>query len=229
MPSRPWAVLFDLDGTLIDSIGLLLRCVHHAFEGHRGPSPTDADWVAGIGTPLIAQLRPYAADDRELQQLVQRYRVFQREHHDRLTTAFDGVVDTVRRLHERGHPMAVVTSKADDLALRGIRHVGLDRYVDQIIGCDSCTLHKPEPEPVEIALARLGYQPAEAVFVGDSVHDIASGNAAGVITVAALWGPFSRETLAAAQPSRFLARITELPALLEQLAREGEKKGRIPA
>jgi pyrophosphatase PpaX len=229
MPPRPWAVLFDLDGTLIDSIGLLLRCVHHAFEGHRGPVPTDADWVAGIGTPLVAQLRPYAADDRELEQLVARYRAFQRQHHDRLTTPFPGVVDTVRLLHERGHPLAVVTSKADELALRGIRHVGLERYFAEIIGCDACTRHKPEPEPVEIALARLGHAPAEAAFVGDSIHDIASGNAAGVTTIAALWGPFTRATLAVAGPRHFLDRITDLPALLDELAGEGEKKGRISA
>jgi pyrophosphatase PpaX len=229
MPPRPWAVLFDLDGTLIDSIGLLLRCVHHAFEGHRGPTPSDSEWVAGIGTPLITQLRPYAADDQELEQLVARYRAFQREHHDRLTTAFPEVVDTVRLLHERGHPLAIVTSKADDLAARGIRHVGLGRYFEAIIGCDSCTRHKPEPEPVEIALARLGRAAEEAVFVGDSIHDIASGNAAGVSTVAALWGPFSREALAAARPHHFLDRIGDLPALLDQLAREGKKKGRISA
>ena len=229
MPPRPWAVLFDLDGTLIDSIGLLLRSVHHAFEGHRGRAPSDSEWVAGIGTPLVAQLRPYAADDRELEQLVARYRAFQREHHDRLTTAFPGVVDTVRLLHERDHPLAIVTSKADDLAARGIRHVGLGRYFDAIIGCDSCTRHKPEPEPVEIALARVGRAADEAVFVGDSIHDIASGNAAGVVTVAALWGPFSRETLSAAGPRHYLDRISGLPALLDQLAREGEKKGRISA
>ena len=219
MLPRPFAVLFDLDGTLIDSIGLLLMCVRHAFDG-RAHAPGDEEWVAGIGTPLVAQLRPYAADDQDLEALIQRYRAFQREHHDAHITAFAGVVDTVRELHARGHPLAVVTSKADDLARRGLRHVGLERYFDEVIGCDACSRHKPDPEPVQVALTRLGYAPSEALFVGDSIHDIASGNAAGVITVAALWGPFTRENLSGASPACFLDRISELPALLDRLSHE---------
>jgi pyrophosphatase PpaX len=87
------------------------------------------------------------------------------------------------------------------------------------IGMDSCTVHKPEPEPVLVALRELGYQPHEALFVGDSPHDIASGNAAGVTSVAALWGPFTREQLGQQSPSRYLDRITDLPALLDALER----------
>jgi pyrophosphatase PpaX len=219
MPPRPLAVLFDLDGTLIDSIGLLLLCVRHAFDG-RSVVPTDEEWVAGIGTPLVAQLKPFASDDADLEALIGRYRAFQRAHHDAHTTAFPGVLDTVRALHAGGHPLAVVTSKADDLARRGLRYVGLEPMFDAVIGCDACSRHKPDPEPVQIALSRLGYAPSEAVFVGDSVHDIASGNAAGVITIAALWGPFSRATLSAAEPAHYMERITELPALLHRLSRE---------
>ena len=101
---RPFAVLFDLDGTLIDSIGLLLECVHHAFEG-RTPAPTDAEWVATIGTPLRKQLAAYIDSDEDLDAVTSRYRTFQRVHHDRLTTAYPGVVETLNELHRRGHPI----------------------------------------------------------------------------------------------------------------------------
>jgi pyrophosphatase PpaX len=215
---RPWAVLFDLDGTLIDSIQLILDSARHAFAGYDGRVPTDDEWLAGLGIPLVTCFRPFARDEEEVQALVARYRVHQRAHHDRLTVAYPGVVETVRALHERGHPMALVTSKNDELAWRALRHVGLDAYIPVAITCDSCSRHKPEPEPVEVALRRLGYPASEAVFVGDSVHDIASGNAAGVVTVAALWGPFTHQTLAAAGPTETLPRIEELPALLERLA-----------
>lgn len=211
------AVLFDLDGTLVDTIDLLLESVRHAFEGRTGAAPTTADWIAGIGTPLAAQLRPYATDEADLQSLTDRYRRYQRANHDRLTSCYAGVVDTVRQLHERGHPLAVVTSKSDDIALRTVTHVGLLRYFPVIVGLESTTRHKPDAEPVRFALEALGARAADAVFVGDSPHDVRSGNAAGVTTIGALWGPYSRAMLEAAHPSHLLERISALPALLESL------------
>jgi pyrophosphatase PpaX len=215
---RPFAVLFDLDGTLIDSIGLLLECVHHTFEG-RLPAPTDEEWIAGIGTPLRKQLAAYTTTDEEIEELTQRYRNFQREHHDRLTWAFPGVIETLQELERRGNPMGVVTSKSNEMMDRGLAYVGAIDFMKTRIGMDSCTVHKPEPEPVLVALRELGYQPHEALFIGDSPHDIASGNAAGVTSVAALWGPFRREQLDRQRPSRYLDRITDLPALLDALER----------
>lgn len=211
------AVLFDLDGTLVDTIDLLLNSVRHAFEGRSGKVPTRDEWIAGIGTPLASQLRPFAADESDLEALTEAYRTYQRAHHDRLTRCYDDVVPTVRRLFEAGHPMAVVTSKAADIALRSLVHVGLDRYLPLIVAVESTTLHKPDPEPVRFALEQLGVRPTNAVFVGDSPHDIASGNAAGVTTVGALWGPFPRPVLEMAGAQHVLERIGALPALIDRL------------
>jgi pyrophosphatase PpaX len=216
MRKRPFAVLFDLDGTLIDSIGLLLKCVHHTFEG-RSPAPTDEEWVAGIGTPLGKQLAPYAANEDEVQQLTLRYRSFQRDQHDSFTSAFPGVVETVMELDRRGHPMGIVTSKSNEMMLRGLKWIGIDKLMRTTVGMDSCAIHKPDAFPVLLALEELGYSPEEAVFVGDSPHDIQSGNAAGVVSVAALWGPFTREQLAPSSPREYLDDISGLPALLDTL------------
>ena len=211
------AILFDLDGTLVDTIALLLESVRHAFEGRPDGAPTTADWIAGIGTPLADQLRPYSADEADLQSLTERYRRYQRANHDRLTYCYPDVVATVRQLHERGYPMAVVTSKANDIALRTVTYVGLAQYFPVIVGVESTSRHKPDPEPVQFALESLGARPSDAVFVGDSPHDVRSGNATGVTTIGALWGPFSRAQLEAAHPSRLLERIGGLPALLDSL------------
>ncbi|HXV18311.1 MAG TPA: HAD-IA family hydrolase [Gemmatimonadaceae bacterium] len=213
---RPFAVLFDLDGTLIDSIGLLLKCVHHTFEG-RAHAPSDAEWVAGIGTPLSAQLAAYASSDEEVEKLTLRYRTFQREQHDELTNAFPGVVETLLELERRGNPMGVVTSKSNEMMHRGLAWVGIDKLMRTTIGMDSCEIHKPEPFPVLLALQELGYSPEEAVFVGDSPHDILSGNAAGVTSIAAMWGPFSREQLEPARPNIYLERIENLIPVLDDL------------
>jgi pyrophosphatase PpaX len=215
-PSPRRAVLFDLDGTLVDTIDLLLESVRHAFEGRAG-APSTTDWIAGIGTPLADQLRPYASDEADLQSLTDRYRRYQRAHHDRGTYCYDDVVSTVRRLSERGHPMAIVTSKANDIALRTVTHVGLAPYFPVIVGVESTTRHKPDPEPVRVALEALGARAPDAVFVGDSPHDVRSGNAAGVTTIGALWGPFSRAQLESVHPAHVLERIAGLPALLDSL------------
>jgi pyrophosphatase PpaX len=211
------AILFDLDGTLIDSIELILKSAHFAFEGYSKPAPSDAEWLAGVGTPLVEMFRQYAKDPADVDGLIARYREYQIPNHDRLVTAYDGVVSTVKRLRAERHPMAVVTSKTEVLARRGIDHVGIGDCFDVVIGCDSTQQHKPHPEPVFVALERLGRAPADAVFVGDSVHDMASGNAAGVTTIAALWGPFSRADLAPSNPGHWLERIDGLPALLDRL------------
>jgi pyrophosphatase PpaX len=216
MPTRPYAVLFDLDGTLIDSIGLLLECVHHTFEG-RTPATTDDEWIAGIGTPLRKQLAAYTSNDDEIEQLVDRYRNYQREHHDRMTWAFPGVTETLLELERRGHPMGIVTSKSNEMMDRGLEWVGIMRHMQTRIGMDNAKKHKPDPFPVLMALEELGYSTDEAVFVGDSPHDIASGNAAGVISIAALWGPFTREQLEPLKPTRLIESITELPSVLDEL------------
>lgn len=208
------AILFDLDGTLIDSIELILNSARYAFETLGRTPPSDEEWSAGIGIPLFIMFRHYARDEADCAELIAAYRVYQLANHDRLVRAYDGVVETVKKLHAAGHPIAIVTSKSEALAMRGLTHVGLARYMDTIVGCDASTRHKPDPEPVRIALSRLGCAPEDAIFVGDSVHDVLAGNAAGVRTVAALWGAFKREDLEPGKPNAYVATISELLPLI---------------
>ncbi len=216
---RPYAVLFDLDGTLIDSIGLLLASVKHAFEG-RALAPTPEEWVAGIGTPLARQIEPYAESAEDVQHLVSRYRGFQNEAHDRMTRVYDGVSETLEQLRANGHPMGIVTSKGNNMMLKSLRFTDIERFMQSMIGCDSCSVHKPDPFPVRMALGELGYEAEEAVFIGDSPHDILAGNAAGVTTIAALWGPFTRPMLEPFRPKHFLDDIRGLIPLVERIQNE---------
>ena len=215
--ARPIAVLFDLDGTLIDSIGLLLASVRHAFEGFNGRAPTEQEWVVGIGTPLGKQLQAFCKSDEQLEAVTMRYRTFQRASHDRLTTAFPGTLEVLGTLAAAGHPMGIVTSKSNEMMDRALVLTGIGPYMTSTIGCDSCSLHKPDPFPVRMALGELGYDASEAVFVGDSPHDINSGNSAGVVSIAALWGPFTRDQLQIANPAHYLDDISKLPSLIERI------------
>lgn len=216
---RPYAVLFDLDGTLIDSIALLLASMKHTFQG-RLRQPTDAEWIEGLGTPLPKQLTPYVESDEDRERLVNRYRTFQLENHDQLMAHYEGVIDTLALLYQRGHPMGVVTSKGNMMMERGLKFIGADDYIEVAIGYDSVHIHKPDPYPVRAALEKLEYAATETVFVGDSPHDIKSGNAAGVITIAALWGPFTRSQLEPYKPTHFLDDIKHLPALMDRITAE---------
>jgi pyrophosphatase PpaX len=218
MPShQPLALLFDLDGTLADSIALLLASFQHTFRAHGKAIPPDEEWIAGIGTPLITQMRHFVPTEEEAQRMILTYREFQRTHHDEMLREFEGVDETLALLKSRGHPTALVTSKGNDLAHRALAWLHLTRHIDLVVGMDSTERHKPDPDPVLFALAELGCAPTNALFLGDSPHDIEAGNAAGVISVAALWGPFSRTVLERASPTYFLEHIRELPALVGRL------------
>jgi pyrophosphatase PpaX len=213
IPSRFSTLLFDLDGTLIDSIALILSSYRHTINTHRGTVLPDAVWIEGLGTPLRAQFRRLTDDPAEVEAMVATYREHNLSNHDAMVCAYDGVVPAIAALAASGRPMAVVTSKLRAGARRGLRHCGLDRYFPVIVAADDVERHKPDPAPVLKAVALLDADPNSTVFVGDSPHDLASGRAAGVATAAVLWGPFSRSQLEPWQPDRWLERPAELAGL----------------
>ncbi|MDB4882844.1 MAG: HAD-superfamily hydrolase, subfamily variant 1 [Gemmatimonadetes bacterium] len=206
----PPALLFDLDGTLIDSIELILGAMRHAFAGFPGHAPTDEEWRAGIGIPLQTALGQYSTDEAELERLFGRYREYQLEHHDVLVKPYEGIVDAIQQFADAGHPMALVTSKSDWMAVKALVLVGLDALIPIVVGCDTCINHKPHPEPVERALALLDATADNALFVGDSPHDVQSGRAAKVYTVGVTWGAFRREEMDASGADVVIDRVSEL-------------------
>lgn len=214
---EPFAVLFDLDGTLVDSIGLLVASMEFAFDGRMRRPPVD-EWVAMIGTPLDAMLAHWAEGPDDVQALRARYRDFQFANHDAMTHAYPGTVETVRALHAAGYPLAVVTSKLEVGARRSLKFVGIEECFTAVVGIDHTERHKPEPEPVWHALSLLGVGAERAVFVGDSTHDMHAGRAAGVVTAAALWGPYDRAQLATASPGHWLGEMREVLTLVTELA-----------
>ena len=207
-------VLFDLDGTLVDSIELILTSARYAFEGFAGRAPSDDEWRAGIGRPLQVMFREFAPDDAEVTRLIARYREYQLANHDRLLRAYEGIVPVVQELSRAGHPMALVTSKSGWLALRALQHVGLEAEIPVIVGEDSCERHKPHPEPVHRALALLAAPPERAIFVGDSPHDVEAGRAAGVHTIGVTWGAFTRTEMHASGADVVIHDVEALPAAI---------------
>jgi pyrophosphatase PpaX len=207
--------LFDLDGTLIDSIELILQSYRHTMKAHRGIEPPDEVWMKGLGTPLWVQFRDWTDDPDEIKAMVTTYREFNLANHDRMVRPYAGVVEQVRRLKTDGKTLGLVTSKMKSGAARGLRVAGLEDAFAVIVGADEVEHPKPHPEPVLKALERLGAPAAGAVFIGDSRHDLECGRAAGVQTAAALWGPFRRSDLEDLAPDYWLEQPADLALLTD--------------
>jgi pyrophosphatase PpaX len=207
-------ILFDLDGTLIDSVRLILDSYHHTLAQHGLPARSDEDWLKGVGTPLAVQFSDWRDSPETLEALIATYREYNLKHHDRMVTIYPGVIDAVREIKAAGRQTGLVTSKNRQGALRGLKLVGLEALMDVLVCADEVANPKPHPEPVEKAVALLGADPATTVYVGDSVHDMHSGRAAGAKTAAALWGPFGKSHLESASPDYWLETPRDLVRLV---------------
>lgn len=221
-------VAFDLDGTLIDSEGLILASFRHTMRTHLGEPPPDAAWRATIGRPLAIQVRDFARSDEEAEAMVRTYTDHNLANHDRLVRPFAGVRETVEALRDRGFRLAIATSKRRVATRMGLAACRLpEDWFAAIVTADDVTRFKPEPEPVLRALADAGEtEPARAAYVGDSVHDMRSGRAAGVRTVAVLWGPNGRDVLEPETPDWLVETPPELAALFGAAGPTGGSAGR---
>lgn len=206
--------LFDLDGTLLDSVDLILRSYKHMLMQHRGYEGKDEDWLRGLGTPLSSQLKRFTSDPVEAAAMIETYREYNHALHDSLAKPYAGVVEEVRHLDGLGKTIGIVTSKYRRGTMMGLKLLGIEACVDFIVPADEVTNPKPHPEPVLRALEISGAKPDQTVFIGDSRHDMECGRGAGVRIAAVLWGPFDRAHLEDLQPDYWL----EQPADLRLLA-----------
>lgn len=193
-------ILFDLDGTLIDSVDLIVDSYHHVDKVHGLPARTRDEILVGIGTPLRAVFGQMTDDASAIDRWIATYREYNLEHHDARVRAYAGAVEMVLRIKTAGLRLGLVTSKFRAGAQRGLTLVGLGDAMEVIVGADDVTHPKPHPEPVERALALLGMDAATCLFVGDSHHDIHCGRAAGAWTAGVTWGPFDRAHLEMVAP-----------------------------
>lgn len=210
-------ILFDLDGTLLDSLPLIENSFRHAFEQFNLP------WNEGavmktVGLPLRDACKQFAG--AKWKEFFDCYIQYQLTIHDRLIRVYPGTLETLDRIKSRAKGVGVVTSKRRVMARRGITITGLDRYLDHLVALEDVENPKPHAEPVMRGLQKFGVDPGQAVYVGDSYFDIASGRSAGVLTVGVTWGMATREELEHAGPDFLVHNWSEL---LEVLAAGGRR------
>jgi len=207
-------VLFDFDGTLVDSVELILESYRHTMRVHRGGAPDDALFLNGLGTPLRVQFKSFTDDPAEIEVMIATYREWNLANHDRMVRAFPGAVETAKELKAHGARMGIVTSKNLHGLNKGLALCGFDGLFDALVTSDMMERSKPDPAPVHSAIAQLEGQAATTLMVGDSPHDIAAGRGAGTRTAACLWGPFHRARLAEESPDYWLDSFAGLPAIV---------------
>lgn len=209
-------VLFDLDGTLIDTIELILSSMRHATAEVLGEALPDEVLMHNVGVPLRVQMCEFAPGRED--ELLSVYRAHNAIVHDELVCDYPGTEEALAELKRRGYRLGVVTSKTISVAQRGLDYFGLAGYFETLVGYEDTEIHKPEPEPLLFAAERLGVSIDRCCYVGDSPHDMAAGIAAGAVTVAALWGPFA-ERVVEPGPDYAIQRLSELPGLLDEASK----------
>ena len=207
-------VLFDLDGTLLDTYRLILESFRYATGEVLGHALPDEALMAKVGMPLVEEVKDFSDDPAVQAELVRAFRAYNEHMHDRLVGVFPGVPDMLEALAGAGIRMGVVTSKRGALARRGLEVCGIGRFFEFALGSDEYMGHKPDPEPILAGCKRLGLSPASCVYVGDSPFDIAAGNAAGCATVAVTWGMFGEHDLRAQGPTHVAHEPGDIPGLL---------------
>ncbi|HEU0335071.1 MAG TPA: HAD-IA family hydrolase [Gaiellaceae bacterium] len=203
-------VLFDLDGTLIDSGPIIVASMKHAARTVLGREVEERLLTAAIGGPgLVAQME--ALDPERVDDLVAAYRAHNEPLHEELE-AFWEVVEVLPRLREQGRRLGIVTAKRrTTVQLAFDRLPGLESNFDVVIGADDTERHKPDPAPLLEALDRLGAGPAESAYVGDSPFDVRAAKAAGMFAIAVAWGGIHGEAvLRGEEPDAYVERAEEL-------------------
>jgi pyrophosphatase PpaX len=206
-------VLFDLDGTVVDSGGIILASMRHATQEVLGRDYSDEELMQAVGGPgLEAQMSALAPD--HVEQLVDVYRAHNEPLHDELE-ACEGMEDVLVRLHDEGRRLGVVTAKRRSTVELAFAQVPLGHLFETVVGGDETERHKPDPEPLLLGAERLGADPAATAYVGDSPFDIRAAKAAGMFAVAVTWGRIhDRERLEAEQPDAIVESAEELLDLL---------------
>lgn len=192
-------VLFDLDGTLVNTNELIIASYDHVFRSCLNLTVPRETITTHIGETLFKTMASYDAERAE--ELVECYRTFNHAHHDELIQRYEGVQEAIHELHAAGVKLAVVTSKNTKLAQRGLQVAGLDPYFDLVIGVDLVERPKPDPQSIHLACEKLGAQPGpDVLMMGDTHFDIRTGRNAGVKTICVGWTIQDRAELEALQP-----------------------------
>lgn len=209
-------ILFDVDGTLIDTIPFIVETFQYVFAQHQITGVSEEHILASIGVPLEFYLSQFK--QAKTSAMTDTYIRFNERGLDYATAIFLGIPDMLADLRALGMPLSVVTSKRHASALNTLAVFGLDHSFDRVIAKEDTLQHKPHPAPLQFAMRQLGYtDPARVLYVGDSIHDIRSAKAAGCPACAVGWSRMPLDELKAERPLYWV----DKPHQIVELAKGG--------
>ena len=179
-------VLFDFDGTVMDTREVILQSWQHTFRTLEGKEHDPAEIYRTFGEPLeytMHNLFPHV----DARAAVDIYRSYHKNNFGELIRVFPGISELLERLKADGYQIGLVTSRLRNTTVEGLEAYGLLRYFDELVTCDDTAKHKPDPEPILAALRKLNSKPEQAVMVGDTMFDIGCARNAGVMSVLVNW------------------------------------------
>ena len=201
-------VLFDLDGTVLDTVELIRASHEHALREVLGVELSDEELMAGIGTPLREQMEAFSPERAD--ELFHAYRRWNHANTARLIRPYAGIDAVLLELEREGARLGIVTSKMQDAVDLAWDALPPPIVWDCVITIEDTELHKPHPAPLHEALRQVGGTPDQAVYIGDSPFDLQAANAAGCAAIGVTWGVFRREALAVEAPLAIVDTPAEL-------------------
>ncbi|KRF04543.1 pyrophosphatase [Paenibacillus sp. Soil766] len=206
-------VLFDLDGTIVDTNELIVQSFLHSLEGETPEAISRELIIPNMGRPLVEQME-FFTGKKEVEALINKYRTFNLAKHDELVQEFPNVRTVMAKLHENGIKIGIVTSKIRQTTLMGLKLCGLAPYVSVIVTVDDVKEPKPSPEGIFAALKELGSSAEETMMVGDSHYDIEAAQNAGVTSVGVSWSWKGRAYLEQYNPDHIVDDMFDLLPLV---------------
>jgi pyrophosphatase PpaX len=214
---RKLGILFDLDGTVLDTEKLILESFKHVFKKYKpGYTLSKEELLSFLGPSLKASFEHYF-DSTMSEELIAYYREFNHDKHKEYVTVYPTVEDTLKTLKEEGYPLAIVTTKSLKTANFGLDIFNLSQYFDVVIGMDQVKVTKPDPEGLYLAMQALDVE--KAVMIGDNTSDILAGKNAGVYTIGVKWTSKGYQDLEKLQPNLL---VDEMSEILEYIKNIGE-------
>lgn len=210
-------VLFDFDGTIMDTNELIVQSWQHTFKTVEGKHRAEEEILSTFGEPLhttMEKLLPQIP----VEEGISIYRNYHYDHFVSLINIFPGILELIKTLKEKGYKVGLVTSRLWHTTEIGLKKYDLEKYFDTIVTCDDTDKHKPDPEPARIALERLESKPEEAIMVGDSIFDILCAKGAGVKAALVGWALAVNEGDKAGEnaPDYIIEKADDLLSILEE-------------
>ena len=212
MTPRWPVVIFDLDGTLVDSVGLIVASYQHAFRTVLGHEEDEALIKTWIGKSLLGVMQEnYPGQAAEL---FEEYTMWNEAHTPEMLKVYPGIPELTSSLVEAGVRVGAATSKRRGQAQWGLDLGGLTDLIPLVVAHEDVDTHKPDPAPLVLAAHKLGCTPQEAVYVGDAAVDIQAAHNAGMDSIACTWGAGTEQDLVDAAPTVLVHTVPELRSVL---------------